>query len=109
MEVPPEISFRNVEPTQEIKAKIHDEIDKLDRLYPRVIACRVMVDVPHKRHETGNLYHVRIDLTIPKQELVVSRDPPEQQSRESLSAAISDAFTDMQRQLKEHVARMRGD
>lgn len=108
MEVPPEVSFRNVEPSDEIKARIHEEIAKLEELYDRIIACRVMVEVPHRRHESGNLYHVRIGLSIPQHELVVSRDPPQNEAREKLVTAIDEAFSDMQRRLKRQVERMRG-
>lgn len=107
MEIPPEISFRDVEPSDQVRSRLDEEIAKLERYYDGIIGCRVMVEVPHKRHETGNLYHVRIDVTVPGQELVVSRDPPKKQKREEIETAIVDAFAAMRRQVEEYSRKQR--
>jgi ribosomal subunit interface protein len=107
MEIPPEISFRDVEPSDRIRARLEEEIAKLERYCDAIIRCRVVVEVPHKRHESGNLYHVRIDVTVPGQELVVSRDPPKKQKREELETAVVDAFGAMRRQVEEYSRKRR--
>lgn len=107
MEIPPEISFRDVEPSDQVRARLEEEIAKLERYYDGIIGCRVMVDVPHKRHESGNLYHVRIDVTVPGEELVVSRDPPKDHKREEIETAIVDAFAAMRRQVEEYSRKRR--
>lgn len=107
MEIPQEVSFRNVEPTERLKARLDREIGKLERFYDGIIGCHVMVEVPHERHESGNLHHVRIRVTVPGEELVVSRDPPEHHEHEQVETAIDDAFAAMQRQLEEYSRRRR--
>ncbi len=109
METPPEISFRNLEPTEELKRDIHGRVEKLENFYEPIITCRVMVEVPHKRHETGNQYHVRIDARVPGKELVVSQDPGDDPSREDLSVALTSAFHAMERQLEDYARKQRGD
>jgi ribosomal subunit interface protein len=108
MEVPPEITFRNLDPSDAVKTRIRQEIEKLEKLFDRVIACRVMVEVPHQRQQSGNPYHVRIELSVPTQELVVSRDPADRRIRESLNASITHAFEEMGRQLREYAERLGG-
>lgn len=108
MQIPPEISFRDVEATERHKQKILEEIEKLERVHDRIVGCRVVVEQPHKHSEHGELYHVGIRVSVPRKELVVSRDPGDLEAHGSLEIAISDAFQSMRRQLDEHADRLRG-
>lgn len=109
MQTPPEISFRNVEPTPALRAQLDEEIGRLERFFEGITSCHVMLEVPNPRHEEGNLYHVRIEVRVPGTELVVSREPPAQQEREDVRVALTDAFDSMVRQLEDYVRKMRGD
>lgn len=109
MQIPPEISFRNVEPSERNKEKILREIDKLERFFDRITRCRVVVEVPHQHSEQGNLYHVGIRLTVPTTELVVSRDHGDRASHQDLDVAITDSFQTMRRQLEEYADQLRQD
>ncbi len=108
MRLTPQISFRNLEPGEEIKQRIDEEVRRLEKFYGGIIGCKVMVEVPHHRHRTGDRYRVRIDLTVPGRELVVSRDPGNNDESTNLPAAITAAFDAMQRQLEDYVRRRRG-
>lgn len=109
MQLPLQITFRNVEPSEAIEARIRKEAKRLERFYDRIMGCRVVVELPHKHHHKGNLYHVRIDLTVPGGELVVNREPAQHQAYRDLYVAIRDAFDAVQRQLEDYVRRQRGD
>lgn len=109
MQVPPEISFRDFEPSEELKARVEDEIARLERFHDRITSCRVVVGQPHRRRRSGNLYHVRIDVTVPGRELVVSRDPGDDEARRDPIVAIEQAFAAIQRQLEDAAREMRGD
>jgi ribosome-associated translation inhibitor RaiA len=108
MRVTPEISFRNFEATNGIRDLIHEEVLKLETFYDRIIGCSVMMEVPHRRHEEGNLYHVRVRTTIPGRQLVVSRDPSRHQAHEDPYVAVRDAFAAMRRRLDEYAGKRRG-
>ena len=127
MILPIQISFRNTEPSSEIENWICDEAAKLDEFYDRIMGCRVVVELPSRRRKLGNLYHIRIDLTVPGGELVVSRGPSlhssiqqldEEKSRKHLEVhvphkelrqGINDAFKHMGRRLQDYARRQRGD
>lgn len=109
MQITPEISFRNVEPSERTRDRILEEIGKLERYFDGIIRCRVVVEMPHRRHESGNLYHVGLRVTVPSRELVVTRDPPEHQAHEELDVAVTDAFQAMRRQLEEYSREIRGE
>lgn len=106
MQLTPQITFRGMSSSAAIDADIRKHIDKLEVFYDRIMNCRVMVEVSH-RHRQGNLYHIRIDLTVPGGELVIKRSPPEHQEYEDLYVAIRDAFNTVERTLKNYVQRQR--
>jgi hypothetical protein len=75
MQVPLEIAFHNMEPSEFIEAKVRERVDKLERYCDRITRCSVGIEAPHRAYRQGNLYHVRIEIGVPGKELVVSRDP----------------------------------
>jgi len=109
MQVPLQISFRDMEPSAAVEDKIRERAAKLDRYYERIMGCRVVVEAPHRRHHQGKLYHVRVDLTVPQGELVVSREPVDHHAHEDVYVAIRDAFDAAQRRLADYARRQRGD
>ncbi|HEU4539114.1 MAG TPA: HPF/RaiA family ribosome-associated protein [Polyangiaceae bacterium] len=108
MMTPPQIVFHDVESSDFLQARIHEHIAKLEKFYDRITNCRVTVEAPHRRHHKGNHYAVRIDLLVPGHELVVARDPEQRRQREDAYAAIDDAFSEAERQLKEFAQAQRG-
>ena len=108
MELPVQISFRGVPSTEAIETNVRTHAARLDRYYDHIMGCRVMIESPHRRHHQGKLYHVRIDLTVPGGELVVSREPTEHHAYEDVYVAIRDAFDAARRRLEDHARRQRG-
>ncbi len=107
MQLPIQITFRNLDRSEAIEAKIRERADKLDQFYDRIMSCRVAVEAQHKHHQHGNSYHIRVDVTVPDGELVASREPDEHHSYTDVYVAIRDAFDAMCRQLEDHARRER--
>src|SRR5690606_14518843 len=76
MQVPPEIAFRDIEPTDELKALILDGIDKLETVYPNLISCRAVVTDTTPGRNSGNNYRVRLEISIPHKTVMVDEDTP---------------------------------
>ena len=108
MQLPLQITFDNVSSSEAIEAKSRQKTDKLNKLYNRLIGCRVAIDAPHRHHQ-GNLYHIRIDLTVPGGELVIDRTPPEHQAHEDIYVAVRDAFNAAKRKLQDYARLQRQD
>lgn len=103
MNTPLQITFRNMKPSQAVEEHIREQASKLERFNGRVVGCRVIVEVPHLRHNKGNMFHVSVDLTIPGAELVATRrgeDP-------DVYIAVRDAFNHARRELTEFTDRRR--
>jgi ribosomal subunit interface protein len=109
MEHPVQITFRDVPSSPAIEARIREEAAELERYYDRIQRCRVVVELPHRHHQQGNLFGVRVDLTVPGAELVTGREPGTHHAHEDVYVAIRDAFEAARRQLQDHVRRLRAD
>ena len=124
MILPLQITFRNMESSEVVKGWIQEEANKLDEFHGKITGCRVVVELPNRRRKAGNLYHVRVDLTVPGGEIVVKRQPNlralpgrvEMKPAKSLEVrvphkdlrqAINDAFDAMRRQLQDYARRRR--
>jgi ribosomal subunit interface protein len=103
MRIPLQVTFRNMPHSAAIEAKITEKAEKLDRFYGRIMGCRVVVEETQRRHHQGNLFSVRIDLTVPGKELAVSR-----KEDEDAYVAVRDAFDTAARLLEEHGRQQRG-
>lgn len=105
MQLPVQISFRNMDPTPWIEEKIREKAAKLERTFDRITRCDVVIEAPHHDHRKGRLYHVRIDMTVPGGKLAVRGDAPH--ANEDVRAAIRDAFDAARRQLEDWIDRKR--
>jgi len=126
MILPIQITFRNIEPSDRIEARVRKEAAKLEKFYSRIMSCRVVIEVPEHRRRYGGLHHVRIDLGVPGGELVIKNEPslrgsiPEEEQKTAkhlevdtphkhVELAIRDAFRSARRKLEEYARRQRGD
>ena len=107
MELPLQITFRNMDKSEWIEASVRRRAAELDRYFDRITACRVLVEASNRSRHKGKTYHVRVDLTVPGDELVIRRDPSKRQEREDIRVAIRDAFEAATRRLKDHAGRKR--
>ena len=108
MLVPLQIIFKKLAPSESIKADITELAMKLERYAKHITSCRVIVEVPHRHHRKGKLYSIKIDVTLPGKEILVTRHSDQHHAHEDIYVAISDAFNATQRQLEDYVRRHRG-
>jgi ribosome-associated translation inhibitor RaiA len=106
MKLPLQLTFHNTEPIRAAEKMIRDRAARLDRHCNRVMSCRVVIDVPHRHHQKGNLYQVRLDITVPGDELAVTREAPEDETAKRLAEAINDAFDAAERLLDDYMDRL---
>ena len=82
MQVPLQITFRHMDSSEALAARIRERATELDRFFDRIISCRVAVEQQSARHQQGNLFRVRVDLNVPGREIVVGRDPAARRAHE---------------------------
>jgi cold shock CspA family protein/ribosome-associated translation inhibitor RaiA len=126
MQIAPTITFRGITHSDTLEADIGSHIAKLERYYSSIIGCRVLVEFEQHRHESGNRIHVRIDLTVPGEEIVVTQDTSRHAARQHAGVekvtkgmeldperthavvAIRSAFEAARRRLQDFARRQRG-
>lgn len=109
MQIPLEVTFRGMESSPAVEARIRQKAKVLDRFHDRIMHCHVMVEAPHAHHRKGKLYQVRLDITVPGKELAVTRGRPRDHAHEDLYVAVRDAFDAAVRRLEDSSRRQRGD
>ncbi len=104
MQVPLQITTRDMPHSDALEAQIREKAAKLEEFHPRITSCRVTVEQLGQHHHQGRQFRVRIDVRAPGQEIVTNRD-----HHEDVYVALRDAFDAMKRQLEDTVRVKRGD
>lgn len=104
MQKPLEITIRDLPPSQALNNHIQEKAHKLERFANNIMSCHVVVEMTQKHQHNGKVYNVRIDLTLPKEEIVVNKVQDE-----NVYIAVRDAFNAVQRKIKKEVKINRGD
>jgi ribosomal subunit interface protein len=109
MQIPVQVTFRNMDPSEAIEANVRKKAGKLERFFDRIVSCRVVVEAPHRRHHKGKLYNLRINLSVPGKDIAVTHKGPKNHAHEDVYVAIRDAFNAAARQLEDHARKQRGE
>lgn len=104
MQRPLQIVFREMAPADAVETQIREKVKKLELFYPHIIGCKATISIAGKHKNQGQLFNVRLDISVPGSELVVNHD-----KHEEFSVALRDAFDAAKRQLEDYGQRQRGD
>ncbi len=104
MQVPIQITMREVEQSEAVQERIKSRAKKLDQFFDKVISCKVVAELHQGHRQTGKLYNVRVNVRVPGKELVANRN-----EQDNLYKAIRDAFDDMDRQVEEQAKIINGE
>ena len=105
MQVPLQITIRDMEHSDAVETRIRTGVDKLARFHPRITSCRVVVEQATRHQHQGRLFAVHVDVRVPGREEIVST----RHQHEDVYVAVRDAFDSAARQLEEVVREQRGD
>ncbi len=104
MDRPLQISYKDTDSSEFLERQIRERVAHLERLHPRIVGCRVVVEVPHRSaaEETGKPpIAVSVEIEVPGHPMIVARD--EQDRREVKNdqySVVTHAFQAAERQLK---------
>lgn len=114
MDVPLELAFDGLDHSDWAEAEIRRRVAKLAKRHERLTAVRVRVGLDGRPHRGGNVFAVRIELSVPGPgpDLIVSQEPHrarEKYREPTLRSAIRDAFEAAERQLTGVKRQMNGE
>ena len=104
MKLPLDLRFIGVTPSEAVKDTVHARLASLERICPDVTGWRVTVEQEHKHQHQGRPFAVRVDVTMPGQEVAVSRVHDE-----DVYVALRDAFDAARRKIEDVVQIRRGE
>ena len=97
MQIPVQITMRNIAKSKAVEAAIRGRAGKLDRFHRRIVSCRVVVEIPSRHKQQGKEFVVRLDIKVPGGEIVVNHD-----HHRDLYVALHEAFQAAQRRLEDN-------
>lgn len=103
---PVQINWPDISPEKRVEDYIYKRAAKLTTFFGQINGCQVVVEPLHQHRIGGNLYHIRIDLEVPDEVLVVNREPELHETHKDLHVAIRDAFDEAQRQLENYADKI---
>lgn len=103
MQIPIEITFRDMTPSPGLESAIREWTAKLEHVVP-IQRCTVVVETPHK-HQHQAPFQVHLSITIPGHNMSVTRG--DRAEYHDAYLAVSDAFRAARRELVEFVAQRR--
>jgi ribosomal subunit interface protein len=86
-----------------LDARIRDEAARLEKFFPRLTSCRIVVAAPHHHQHRGELFAVHLDIGYPGGEAVVGHH-----QHEDVYVALRDAFLAARRELEKSQEHLKG-
>jgi len=109
MLLPLQITFRHMDPSPAVEARVRELVARLDRFYDSITGCRVVIATPPAHSHKGGPFSVRIDMTLPGGELFVHSDHDKTGAHADVYVALRDAFDDLRRQLEDYARQQHGE
>ncbi len=98
-----QITFRNMDPSAALEARIRELVQKLQRFSNQIIKCQVVVEAPHhQHHEQGALFDFQVDIAVPGKEIIIGHTHSKNPAHTNAYIALRDAFRAARRQLQEY-------
>lgn len=109
MKLPLQITFRHMEPSPALEARIRELAAQFDRYSTQIMRCHIIVEpTPHHQHQ-GGLHEFHIDITLPDEEIAIRRTGPADHAHEDPYVALRDAFRAARRKLEDYERKRRQD
>lgn len=119
---PVQISYRNLGASPALEKDVRERVAWLESFHPGIVGCRVLLEVPNLHRRRGRPLHVRIELSLPGEDVIVDRVPTSNQDDRAAFrksdevdarykdayVAIHDAFDIARRRLEDVARRQRG-
>lgn len=110
MEMPMDVTYREVTRTDALDRVIRRQADKLERVCDHIVSAHLAIERPQRHQRSGSPFRVRLDVRVPPgHEVVVTREPGEGDLHDPLPAVVRTVFGRAERRLRSLVAEQRGE
>ena len=98
-----------METSPAVETRVRELADHLGVFSDRIQSCRVVVDSPHRHHHQGKVFAVKLQLTVPGEDVVVDMERPDRDGHDDVYVVLRDAFDAAKRQLQARMAALRNE
>lgn len=109
MQIPLQITFRHMDPSPVLENRIRELAKRLEKFSTQIMHCRVLIEAPHQHQHQGQVFDVRVDLTVPGSEIAIRRARPADPSHADPYVALRDTFRAVRRKLQDYEREHRHD
>ncbi|HEX4892739.1 MAG TPA: HPF/RaiA family ribosome-associated protein [Hyphomicrobiaceae bacterium] len=102
MQRPLQITFKNMDNSPAFDSLIRERVAALEKFYPRIIGCRVVVETPYRSADSAKQpIGIAVEVDVPNHNTIVSKDAQERHdAKMDHTAPINRAFDAVERQLQ---------
>lgn len=93
------VVFHGMEPSDAVRQRALVLLERLERVSPSLMHGRMTIDLRHKHHHQGNVFHVSLRLHLPGHDVLVSHEPDRNHAHEDVYVAMRDACDGARKQL----------
>ena len=124
---PLQVTFRHMAAAPVLEEEVRARAAWLETFYSEIVGCRVLIEFPHRHRSQGRPVHIRVELSLPGEDIVVNQETTRhvtlgdarseivrrtlagQPDHRDVVVAIHDAFDVARRRLEDFARRQRAD
>jgi ribosomal subunit interface protein len=105
MAIPVQITFRDIDPSDAVEARINERVQRLEKFASRATGLHVTVAAPHQSGHKGQIYQFTLELLLPKGDIVIKQGDTPNHAHEDIYVAMRDAFQALERRVQDHLEK----
>ena len=110
MQVPIEVTYRNVPRTEWLDRVVRNRMRKLERVCDHIVSAHLAIERRQRHQRSGGRFRVRLDVRVPPgHEVVVREEPGEGDLHASLDTVLRTLFDRTERRLRSLVQEQHGE
>lgn len=109
MQTPLRITFRHMQTSPAVEARVREHVERLERFHDRITGCHVVLEAPPAHRNNGAPFDVKIELTVPGGEIAIRSERAEHEAHTDVYVAMRDAFDIARRLLRNYAREHRAD
>lgn len=102
MQTPLRLTFRHVDSSPALEARVRDLAARLERFHDRIISCQVVIEAPSGHRRKGGPFTVKVEVTVPGGAINVNSAHAIHPEHADVYVALRDAFDGVARQLQDY-------
>lgn len=102
MQTPLRLTFRHIDSSPALEARVRDLTARLERFHDHIIGCQVVIEAPPGHAGKGGPFAVKIEVTVPGGAINVNSAHALRPEHADVYVALRDAFDSVKRQLQDY-------